>query len=107
MRLTNDKTQGTMDECKRFEECSAQLCPMDNNDDHLWYPGEEICPLRRFASLDWVRKQKLIVKRCGSMYGFFNVKMLQAIRKVSKGLIGADPDKGIIAEKRWFKDRGL
>jgi hypothetical protein len=80
---------------------------MDNNEQYIWYPDEDICSLRRFASVDWVRKQKLIVKKHGSVDGFFTARMLQVIKKVSKGITGANPDSGIDAEKRWFRDRGL
>lgn len=94
-------------ECNLFETCSAPLCPMDNNEQYIWYPDEDICSLRQFASVNWVRKQKLIAKKHGSVNGFFSVKMLQVIKKVSKGITGANPDSGIDAVKQWFRDRGL
>lgn len=95
--------------CKNFEGCDAPLCPMDENSlKHcIWYPNEDICKLRKFQTLDWVKKQKLIAKKHGSVDGFFSINMLQAIKKVSKGISGANPDNGMSAEQQWFRDRGL
>ena len=93
--------------CKNFETCSAPLCPMDTNPAHIWFPDEEICILKGFASLGWVRKQKLVAKKHGTADGFFTIKMLQALRRVVKGVVGANSDTGMGAEEQWLKDRGL
>lgn len=98
------------EQCKNFEGCDALLCPMDESswkDARIWYPDEDICNLRKFQTLDWIKKQKQIARKHGSIEGFFNIRMLQAIKKVSKGISGANPDNGMSAEQQWFRDRGL
>jgi len=75
---------------------------MDMNPNHIWYPGEDICGLKECQSLDWIRMQKRIVKKCGNPDYFFNVVMLNAISRVTKGIVGANPDE-CHADKKWVE----
>ena len=99
------------EECKNFEGCDVPLCPMDESSliHGIWFPDEDICKSRQFQSLGWIRKQKLITKRHGSVEGFFNIKMLNAVLQVHKRIMGADPDLPLSAnvDERWIRDRGL
>ena len=93
--------------CSKFEECNAPLCPQDKeNHHHIWFPDEEICSLRRFQSLHWVKKQKSIAQKHGSVGGFFNVEMLNALNQVHKGIAGANPDEPLEnrADLKWIRD---
>ena len=96
-------------DCKHFETCQAPLCPMGEqkqNCNHIWYHDEAICKAKEFQSLRWIQKQKLIAKKHGSVEGFFTVEMLNAIERVSKGIVGAEPDVPLEkrADLKWIKD---
>ena len=102
----------TRDSCKKFETCNAPLCPMEVNELRvdpwtIWYPDEAICSFREFQSLDWIKKQKLIAKRHGSLAYFFNLKMLNAISQVRFGIVGGDPKLGKNAHRIWLENRSL
>jgi len=94
-------------DCPNFEGCSAPLCSLDEDSLHcgIWYPDEEICRVRKFQSLPWIRKQRRIAKlRLSVDDGFFTVKMLTAIWTITKNLKGADPDD-FDSEEKWLKQR--
>lgn len=96
-------------QCPRYEGCDAPLCPLQAGlGNHVWYPGEAICPLRKYTSLSWVRKQRRIQALPeADADGFFTVAMLETISKVRKGLMGASPDDGHFADKRWLEARAM
>ncbi|MFC1924913.1 hypothetical protein ACFLXA_06085 [Chloroflexota bacterium] len=96
-----------VNDCKNFEECDAPLCPLEENEYHIWYPNEDICNLRKFQSLDWIKKQKLIARKHGSIEGFFNLKMLNATFQIRRGIIGANPDLALSAkaDEKWIVER--
>jgi len=94
-------------QCPRYEGCDAPLCPLaDDLDLITWFPDEPVCPMRKYARLPWLKKQRRI-QSLGSTNaeGFFTVAMLETISKVRKGLVGAAPDNGLVAEARWLQDR--
>ena len=82
--------------CSHFEECSAPLCPMDNQslEGGLWYVDEEICPLR--GQPDWVRKQEKIKRAVADRdpyeVGYFRVEMLERLHRITGMVRGIDPD---------------
>ena len=45
-------------DCYNWENCSAQLCPMDESSlaNCIWYPDEEVC--KKTPAPDWVKRQK-------------------------------------------------
>lgn len=91
-------------ECRRFEGCSAPLCPMDAESlkNGIWYPDEDICPLNDSSRLLWVRNQKKIAKRCRD--GYFNIRMLDHSCIIKRGITGIDPDLDDDAQtKKWLK----
>lgn len=60
-----------------------------------------------FQTLEWIKKQKLIAKKYGSTDGFFNLKMLNVIQHVQKGINGANPDLPLSskADDKWISER--
>lgn len=96
-------------QCPKYEGCDAPLCPLAPDlCNHVWYPGEAICPLRKYGSLSWIRRQRRIQALSDAdAEGFFTVAMLETISIVRKGLVGADPDNGPRAESRWLEARSI
>ena len=98
-------------DCPKFDDCSAPLCPLQQNtvDGGIWYPDEEICKRRNFQNLDWIRKQKAIIKAKAPNDRYFTVEMLKAIKQVRKGIEGIDPDQpleqGQEAERKWIAEK--
>lgn len=94
-------------DCPHFEICEAPLCPLQERSKKygLWYGDEEICKVRKFQTLFWVKKQKQIAKLgLTADDGFFTVEMLNSLRKITKGLKGADPNDYHSASK-WLIQR--
>jgi hypothetical protein len=61
----------------------------------IWYPDEEICHLQKFHSLDWVKKQKKLVRVGVNPAFYFDIKMLKKLRRISLKTKGEDPDAGV------------
>jgi len=95
-------------ECKRFDECSAPICPLDKGSmsDAVWYPDEEICQLRCFCNEPWIRTQKKIASRCQDTSGYFTLIMLEHPCIIGRGIVGLDPDVEDESKEqqleRWF-----
>jgi hypothetical protein len=95
--------------CKRFDSCSAPLCPMDESSlaNGIWMPDEDICQLQTFCNLNWVRNQKKIARKSRNKDGYFTCKMLLRDCIVGKGVEGLDPDHDISDmekdEARWLQ----
>lgn len=96
------------DQCRRFDYCSAALCPLDS--EHLkvgiWYPDEEICRLKKIS--DWVRRQKKIKNKAKDVDKYFTYEMLKHDCIIGKGMKGLDPD--IPEEKQlrvWYEKHPL
>jgi len=92
--------------------CSAPLCPLDENSitNQIWYPGiEEICSRKDFQSLDWIRKQKAIVRAKAPFAKYFTPAMLQALKQVRRGIEGLNADqpleKAKEAERKWIAEK--
>jgi hypothetical protein len=100
------KKAKTSQECRRYEDCGAPLCPLNfaELEQEVWYPDEEICTARKFARMSWVRKQKLIARKYSSADRYFTVQMLETIARVTKGIEGANPDSPD-GEESWFEHR--
>jgi len=98
--------------CPQFEDgCSVPICPLDNVSIEcgIFYPDEEICRRRDFQNLDWVRKQKAVVKARAPSDKYFTVDILKAIKQVRKGIEGINPDqpleKAKEAERKWIAEK--
>ena len=91
---------------KRFDTCSAPLCPLDEKSLKygIWYPDEEICSLRAFGNLPWIKTQKKIVKVGARVDRYFNLKMLERNCIIKKGIEGLDPDHEEEHQlRKWIK----
>ena len=90
----NDRNINAED-CKKFESCSAPLCPWDASSlEHgLWYPDEDICNFQQANQLDWVRRQRKIAKKIENKLSFFTHKMLCQECRVTSAIKGLNPDK--------------
>lgn len=82
-------------DCKYFDECSAPLCPLDEDSlkNGIWYPDEEICRKRGCKKIKFVQNQTKISKRCEDVSKYFTYEMLNSLQVVRKGIVGLDPDK--------------
>lgn len=90
-----------IEKCKYFEECSAPLCPKDEESLKygIWYKDEEICKLK-FVD-DWIKKQRKIAKKDKDGFTVFTYKML--CHNCILSTIGIDSDKNReIEEKKWM-----
>ena len=96
-------------DCPQFNSCSAPLCPADADSlkNGIFYPNEDVCQLRAFSNLDWVRRQKRIAVRSKNPYFYFTLKMLCQNCIIRGGIEGLDPDATSIDEtaavKSWLK----
>jgi hypothetical protein len=90
--------------CTLFESCLAPLCPLDRSSlKGIWYPDEEVCRSRTYASLPWIRGQRKI-GRVGAR-GYFTLEMLQRNCIVKKGIAGLDSDAEEEPQlRRWLAD---
>lgn len=82
-------------DCKRFDSCSAPLCPLDvsNLKNSIWYADEVICPLREFCKTTMVNNQNKIARRTRDLYTYYTKKMLEQKCIIRNGITGIDPDK--------------
>lgn|GEM_PF-2946129 len=97
--------------CKKYNDCSAPLCPIQKMSikEGIWYPDEDICGARNKQTIDWIKKQKLIVKAAGCNDKYFTVEMIKSAKQIRKGVEGIDPDqplaKAYESEQSWIKDK--
>ena len=91
-------------ECSRFEICSALLCPLDveNLQNKAWFPDEEYC--KKSPVPQWVVNQRKIAKKAKDKNKYFTYDMLKRNCRISKGILGLDPDKDEAPQlAKWFK----
>ena len=96
-----------MNICPHFDSCEAPLCPKQPStvESGIWYPGEPVCSLRGVPH--WVKVQRRLARVVGEGdgdRGFFSVRMLEALRRITPATRGADPDRPG-AEENWLKAR--
>jgi len=90
--------------CPRFETCGASLCPLNNlKDESAWYPDEEVCKNSAYSKLRFIQNQKKIAKRAKDPDKYFNFRMLNQNCRITKGIIGLDPEKDEGPQlKKWL-----
>jgi hypothetical protein len=92
-------------ECKRFNSCSAPICPLYEGG--IWYPDEEICALKEYAKLGWIKYQKKIKRMTRVPEFFFTLRMLERNCIIGRAIEGLDPDHDLNAMERdeanWLK----
>ena len=90
-------------ECKRFDSCSAPICPLFGYSG-LWYPDEEICQSRKFNHEPWIRNQKKIDRKVLNKDFYFTKEMLERNCVITVATEGLDPDKSDLDDERALKD---
>ena len=104
MATNDDKLCTLLDACGTPE---APLCPMQEITlkSGIWYGDEPVCSSEMFQELGWIKKQRCIAAlKLKADDGFFTVKMLNALRVISPGIKGADPDSDD-PENEWLRSR--
>jgi len=92
-----------VEDCPKYDTCSAPMCPLSNPEKVIWYADEEICKNREFFDLIWIKNQKKYSKKVKDYSKYFNFKMLKQNCKVTKGIIGLDPNKEEYSQlKKWL-----
>lgn len=89
--------------CKCFNTCAAPLCPLDDRslECGIWYPDEEICTVKGLRQIDWVKKQRLIIKRSSDKTKYFTFQMIKELKRIGHAIVGCDPDDPG-SEKKWL-----
>ena len=94
--------------CKYYDGCNAQLCPMlsdENNKNYTWYPDEDICTRKKNLP-DWVKQQRKVAKKANpdNFWFYFTMDMLKVRFRVTNSVKGIDPNKKESPQlKQWFK----
>lgn len=94
--------------CRYYNGCNAPLCPMATPQEQIfgvWYPDEDICRRRKEVP-QWVKQQRKVAKRLNdeNVKTYFSLDMLKVPFRVTKKVIGIDPDKNESRQKTaWFK----
>jgi len=94
------------EECKRFDTCSAPLCPRDREslEQGIWYPDEKVCKSKEFQNLPWIKRQKKVAKATRYFSCYWTFEMLKADIIIRQGIKGLNPDRPEPNQlKRWFK----
>jgi len=98
------------EKCKSFDNCSAPMCPLDENvGNYIWYPKENICSNPLHNKNDWIKNQRKYEKR--SIEGYYTLDMLKRSCMITLGTKGLNPDKLVSEEKeqlkKWFKNHPI
>ena len=97
----------TAPECRKYETCSAPLCPLDKQalEHGIWYPDEEVCPAGDHRDLPWVQMQKKLVNKSGRADRYFTLEMLRRNCIVRRGIEGLDTDQAEDYQlRKWLSD---
>jgi len=90
-------------ECPRYEACGAPVCPLNFPERFDWFPSDEICKNKNYSNLDWIKNQKKIAKKAKDPDKYFNFRMLNQNCRITKGIIGLDPEKDEDLQlKKWL-----
>ena len=79
-------------ECRYFNDCSAQFCPLAMNENAKWLPDDEICRRSDFSSNLIIQNQRKIRKRSREPWKYFTYKMLDREFVIKTGIEGIDGD---------------
>ena len=96
--------QNPSSECPRFEICSAPLCPLEEKElqTKIWFPDDEIC--KKQPAPKWVATQRKIAKKAKDKNKYFTFGMLNRNCRISKGILGLDPEKDEVSQlAKWLK----
>jgi len=80
------------EECRRFDDCSAPICPLDETKyKAIWYTDEEICVAQAQNQIPQVYAQRKLIR--AKAEGYFTWDMLSRGCQIRKGIQGLDPDR--------------
>jgi hypothetical protein len=103
----NQTTALKAKDCPRWDSCSANICPLDLIDNAAWFPDEEICAVRNFSTLPWVKRQRKIARKVRNKDYFFTMDMLNQDCIITAATEGLDPDADFANTetliKRWLE----
>lgn len=89
--------------CRKFETCSAALCPKDSNPRRYWYSDTEVCALVDVPG--WVKTQRRIAKVNPDPHCYYTQRMLEAITRVKPGILGVEAvGYSKTAEADWLEE---
>ena len=107
--MNKNKKTYKPEDCRRFEECSAPLCPLDENlRKRVWFADEAICRSKDHGSgMQWIVSQKKIMKKSTDKDTCYTPEMLDRHFIVKKGIVGVDPDSKDFpgAVRKWIQQR--
>ncbi len=88
--------------CNRFDSCSAPICPLDKSslENSVWYPDEEVCLLKDFSKLNWIRNQRKIARKVRNKDFYFTLEMLSRNCVITVATEGIDPDSNDFDDSR-------
>ena len=89
-------THKVTEDCSIFQRCSAPVCPLRISGGEIFYANEDICSKRGIqAEHKLLRTQKKLAKytKRNPNIGYFDVQMLNKIRRVTPKTVGCDPDR--------------
>ncbi len=86
--ITRTGLQMKKQNCPKFENCSAALCPLDPHPRRYWYADTEIC--RSKTTPKWVKIQRKIQKLNPDPHHYFTQLMLESITRVAKDITGIE-----------------
>jgi hypothetical protein len=97
------------EDCRRFEECSAPLCPLDENlRKRVWFADEPICRSKNHGGgRQWMVSQRKVKKKSADPTTCYTLEMLDRHFIVKKGIVGVDPDSKDFpgAVRKWIQQR--
>ena len=106
--MNKNKTHKPED-CRTFEECSAPLCPLDENlYERTWFPDEPICRSKNHGSgMQWMISQRKVRKKSADSTTCYTLRMLDRNFVVKKGIKGVEPDSKDFpdAVRKWIRER--
>ena len=83
--------------CSKYNTCNAPICPESLDDNHLWYPGEDVCT----RNFDFAKRHRKLAKKAKS--GYFTPSMILHDCIVKTGITGIDPDRPEYEQiSSWF-----
>ncbi|MEM3192364.1 MAG: hypothetical protein QW292_09785 [Candidatus Parvarchaeota archaeon] len=109
-----EKKRGPED-CKFFNSCSANLCPLDSGmKEMIWCPEEnqpgDICRNPEFRNMRFIRTQrkiaKAVKKRSENRNDFFTFAMLDRDITIKSGIRGIfEPSDTVKDPMKWYQDK--
>ena len=92
-------------DCRHFDECAAAICPLLQDDRHIWYPDEDICKRSAFGKEVYIRIQRKIKRRAKSADTAYTLKMLKQNCIIGKAIRGINPQLKIPKQEAvWIQN---